>query len=123
FETAEVDLLIQDLDQQKPDEADEVPEVDCSAPAISRLGDLWRIGNHRLLCGDSLNNNDYVKLLGSTKAQMVFTDPPYNVAIAGNVSGLGKAKHREFAMASGEMSCDEFTRFLETAFIRFAQFS
>jgi DNA modification methylase len=54
---------------------------------------------------------------------MVFTDPPYNVAIAGNVSGLGKVKHREFAMASGEMSRDEFTKFLETAFNRFAQFS
>jgi DNA modification methylase len=47
---------------------------------------------------------------------MVFTDPPYNVAIEGNVSGLGKTRHREFAMASGEMSSDEFARFLSDAF-------
>ena len=54
---------------------------------------------------------------------MVFTDPPYNVAIAGNVSGLGKTKHREFAMASGEMSSDEFTKFLEAACARHVEFS
>jgi DNA modification methylase len=76
-----------------------------------------------LLCGDALNKDSYVALLGTQKAQMVFTDPPYNVAIAGNVSGLGKVKHREFAMASGEMSPQEFTEFLETAFIRLADFS
>jgi DNA modification methylase len=123
FETAEIDLLIQDLNQGTSDEADEVPDVDRAEPPVSRPGDIWRIGNHVLLCGDALNNDNYAKLLGSKKAQMVFTDPPYNVAIAGNVSGLGKVKHREFAMASGEMSPDEFTKFLETAFIRFAQFS
>ncbi len=123
FETAEIDLLIQDLNQGTPDEADEVPVVDRAAPAVSRPGDLWRIGNHVLLCGDALNKDNYAKLLGSKKAQMVFTDPPYNVAIAGNVSGLGKVKHREFAMASGEMSPDEFTKFLEEALIRFVQFS
>jgi DNA modification methylase len=123
FETAEIDLLIQDLNQGTPDEADEVPEVDRAEPAVSRPGDLWRIGNHVLLCGDALNKDNYAELLESKKAQMVFTDPPYNVAIAGHVSGLGKVKHREFAMASGEMSPDEFTKFLETAFISFAQFS
>ncbi len=123
FETAEIDLLIQDLNQGTPDEADEVPVVERAAPAVSRPGDLWRIGNHVLLCGDALNKDNYAKLLGSKKAQMVFTDPPYNVAIAGNVSGLGKVKHREFAMASGEMSPDEFTKFLEEALIRFVQFS
>lgn len=47
---------------------------------------------------------------------MVFTDPPYNVPIGGHVSGLGKIRHREFAMASGEMTQGEFTGFLETAF-------
>jgi DNA modification methylase len=123
FETAEIDLLIQDLNQGSPDEADEVPEVDRAAPAVSRPGDLWHIGNHLLLCGDALNKDNYAKLLGPKTAQMVFTDPPYNVAIAGNVSGHGKVKHREFAMASGEMNPEEFTKFLETAFVYFAQFS
>jgi DNA modification methylase len=123
FEVAEIDLLIQDLNKGAPDEADEVPEVDRSLPAVSRRGDLWCIGNHVLLCGDALDQDSYVKLLGAKKAQMVFTDPPYNVAIAGNVSGLGKVRHREFAMASGEMSPKEFTKFLEAAFIRFVNFS
>jgi hypothetical protein len=111
FEIPEVDLLIQDLNEDEPDEADEVPELDRSIPAVSRRGDLWCIGNHVLLCGDALDDNNYARLLGAEKAQMVFTDPPYNVAIAGNVSGLGKIKHREFAMASGEMNSDEFTKF------------
>ena len=123
FETAEVDLLIQDLNEAAPDEADEVPEVDRSMPAVSRRGDLWRIGDHLLLCGDALDKNNYAKLLGAKRAQMVFTDPPYNVVIANNVSGLGKVRHREFAMASGEMSPDEFTKFLEAVFIRFVNFS
>jgi predicted phage terminase large subunit-like protein len=123
FETAEIDLLIEDLNQHKPDETDEVPELNRTIPAISRSGDLWRLGNHRLLCGDALNRSDYAKLLGSKKAQMVFTDPPYNVPIAGNVSGLGKMKHREFAMASGEMNSDEFTKFLQAALSRLVEFS
>lgn len=123
FEIGEVDLLIQDSHSQKPDEADEVPEVNRAAPAISRPGDLWCIGNHRVLCGNSLNRSDYAKLLGSTKAQMVFTDPPFNVPIAGHVSGLGKVRHREFAMASGEMTHEDFTNFLRTALACLAEFS
>jgi DNA modification methylase len=123
FETAEIDLLISELNEDTLDEADEVPEIDRSVPAVSRLGDRWRIGNHFLLCGDALNKSSYEAILGTHKAQMVFTDPPYNVAIAGHVSGLGKVKHREFAMASGEMSAQEFTKFLATAFMRLADFS
>ena len=61
FETAEVDILIQDLNTAAPDEADEVPEIDRSMPAVSRQGDLWRIGNHVLLCGDALNRDNYAE--------------------------------------------------------------
>ena len=123
FETAEVDLLISELTEGAADEADEIPEIDRSVPAVSRPGDRWRIGDHFLLCGDALSKNSYVDLLGAQKAQMVFTDPPYNVAITGNVSGLGKVKHGEFAMASGEMSPHEYTKFLGAAFMRLADFS
>jgi DNA modification methylase len=123
FETAEIDLLIQDLNQGTPDEADEVPEVDRAAPAVSRPGDLWCIGNHALLCGDALDKDNYSKLLGNQKAQMVFTDPPYNITIAGNVSGHGKVKHRDFAMAAGEMNAVEFTTFLNSAFRHLSAFS
>ena len=123
FETAEINLLIGELNEDAADDADEVPEIDRSVPAVSRLGDRWHIGDHVLLCDDALNKNSYEALLGTHKAQMVFTDPPYNVAIAGHVSGLGKVKHREFAMASGEMSAQEFTIFLATAFMRLSDFS
>jgi DNA modification methylase len=116
FETAEVDILIGDLNEESPDEADEVPEVDRTKPAISQAGDLWRIGDHHLLCRSALDQESYRQLLRGAKAQLVFTDPPYNVAIGGHVSGLGKNKHREFAMASGEMTRKEFTQFLSTAF-------
>src|ERR1700678_964488 len=123
FETAEIDLLISELNKGIPEEADEIPAIHCSVPAVSRPGDRWRIGDHFLLCGDALKKDSYVNLLGAQKAQMVFTDPPYNVAIAGNVSGLGKVKHREFAVTSGERRPHEFPTFLETPLPQLADFS
>jgi DNA modification methylase len=119
FETAEIDLLVSEL-SDAPDEADVVPEIDRSTPAVSQDGDLWRIGDHFLYCGDALKGDSYAKLLHGKQAQMIFTDPPYNVPIAGHVSRLRNVKHREFAMASGEMSRTEFTKFLGTAFARLA---
>ena len=116
FDTAEVDILIGELSEDAPDEVDEVPAIDRSQRSVSRLGDLWRVGDHYLLCGNALEQQSYRRLLGDTKAQLVFSDPPYNVAIGGNVSGRGKHKHGEFAMASGEMSRSEFTNFLKTTF-------
>jgi DNA modification methylase len=123
FETAEVDILIGELGQESPDDADEVPEVDRTRPAISQAGDIWRIGDHCLLCGSALDQVSYTRLLGRTKAQLVFTDPPYNVAIVGNVSRLSKTKRREFAMASGEMSQSQFTKFLTMTFEHLCAFS
>jgi DNA modification methylase len=116
FEMPEIDVLISGLDAKpsKPDPADAVPEV--ADRAVTRLGDVWQIGPHRLICGDSINPETYERLLDGEKAQMVFTDPPYNVPIEGHVSGLGKVQHREFAMASGEMSVAEFTGFLRIVF-------
>jgi DNA modification methylase len=78
------------------------------------MGDLWILGNHRLLCGDARAPSDYQRLLEGQSADVVLTDPPFNVPIDGHVSGLGKVKHQEFAMASGEMSEREFTGFLST---------
>jgi DNA modification methylase len=85
-------------------------------PAVTRPGDLWQIGPHRLICGDATNLETSARLLDGERAQMIFTDPPYNVKIDGHVSGLGAVKHREFAVASGEMSQAEFTAFLERVF-------
>ena len=116
FEMPEIDILIDELDaDDEEDPADEVPEVS-DGPPVTRPGDIWRIGKHRLICGDALDPANYDRLLDGAEAQMVFTDPPYNVPIEGHVSGLGKVKHREFAMASGEMTEDQFTAFLATAF-------
>src|SRR6185437_12861003 len=123
FETAEIDLLISALDQEAPDAADQVIEVDRSTPAVSRAGDLWIIGDHRLLCGDATKPADFEQLLDGRKAQMVFTDPPYNVPIDRHVCGLGGVKHREFAMAAGEMSETEFVAFLNAAFGMLAKHS
>ncbi len=82
---------------------------------VSRLGDAWELGPHRLICANALDPEAYATLLDGETAQMVFTDPPYNVPIAGHVGGSGAIKHREFVMASGEMSEEQFTGFLEVA--------
>ena len=109
FSIAEVDQLVEGL---APEEAgdpadDRLPDPD-DVPSRCGLGDIWRLGPHRLVCGDSLDPAVVSALMEGEKAEMVFTDPPYNVAIDGNVSGLGKIRHREFAMASGEMTRDQF---------------
>jgi DNA modification methylase len=124
FDLPEIDLLIGELSlaANDNDAADAVVEV-AAGPAISRLGDIWQIGNHRLICGDSTKLEAYQQLLGDARAQMVFTDPPYNVPITGHVGGLGSIQHREFAMASGEMSPAEFTAFLQSVFGHLAAFS
>jgi len=95
------------------DPADKVPPA--GGAAVSRHGDVWVLGQHRLLCGDALSQESYDDLLAGQRARMVFTDPPYNVPINGHVSGLGAHQHREFAMASGEMSSAQFTTFLQTS--------
>jgi len=124
FETAEIDLLIEGLEVGEAigEEEPAFEGPDRSKPAVSRPGDLWRLGDHLLLCGDALKQDSYAVLMGDNRAEMVFTDPPYNVPIAGHVSGLGKIKHDDFAMACGEMSEPEFTGFLRVAIGHMADF-
>lgn len=114
FEAPEIDVLISG--SATDDLQDEIPAADTSRPSVSQVGDLWQIGPHRLLCADATQAASYARLLGSEKAQLVFTDPPYNVPIQGHVSGLGRVQHPEFAMASGEMAPEQFTEFLSTVF-------
>lgn len=113
FEMGEIDVLIGGI-SEADDEADRLPDIDPSISPLSRPGDLWLVGPHRLLCADATKADSFVQLMNGEVAQMVFTDPPYNVPIDGHVSGLGAIKHTEFAMAAGEMSEAEFTTFLET---------
>lgn len=118
FEAPEIDILIgaiSETAQDSDDVADEVVEP-ASGPPISQSGDLWCIGDHRLICGNSTEAQTYQALLGTKRPQMVFSDPPYNVPIAGHVSGHGEIIHPEFAMASGEMSKSEFIAFLNAVF-------
>jgi DNA modification methylase len=114
WETAEIDIMLDTTGADEADPADEMP--DPPAVPVTRSGDLWLLGKHRLLCGSCLESEIWERLMAGAEAAMSFTDPPYNVPIAGHVSGLGKAQHREFAMGSGEMSEAEFTSFL-TAFL------
>jgi DNA modification methylase len=124
FSIAEIDGLVDGLaPEEEGDPADDrLPDPD-RVPSRCRLGDVWRLGPHRLVCGDALNACVVEVLMDGEKAQMVFTDPPYNVAIEGNVSGLGRTRHRDFAMASGEMTREEFMSFLSTAFANLAAHS
>jgi hypothetical protein len=115
FSLAEVDLtldLARDSDPDAPPgPEDQIPPM-AGAP-VSRMGDVWVLGRHRLICGDARNPEDYGRLMPGEVADLVFTDPPYNVPIDGHVSGLGSIQHREFAMGAGEMSKAAFTAFLQ----------
>ena len=121
FETADIDLLMDDLSDES-EAADSLPAAS-KGPAVSRSGDLWFLGKHRLLCGDARSAADYDRLMGSDKAEFVFTDPPWNLKILGHVSGLGRIRHGDFAMASGEMTSNEFTAFLRSVFDQLVQHS
>lgn len=124
FDIAEIDLLIDGLDPAgTSDKGDRIPKGDSLSPPVSRTGDLWRLGRHRLLCGDASKAGCYKQLMAGERARMVFTDPPYNVPVDGHVCGLGRIRHSEFAMASGEMSEVEFTRFLKTVLRNLAAYS
>ncbi|UKK86194.1 site-specific DNA-methyltransferase [Sphingopyxis sp. BSN-002] len=113
FDQGELDAMLA-LGDDDGDAADAVPEVDEAMPVVSRSGDIWMMGRHRLICGDSRDPAVFDHLMAGKKAAMVFTDPPYNVPVNGHICGLGSVKHDEFAMAAGEMSAAEFTAFLET---------
>jgi DNA modification methylase len=122
FETAEIDLLVDGpTAPAKTEPSDRIPAQ--LTEAVSRLGDLWHLGDHQLLCGDAGDSGSYVELLGDERARLVFTDPPYNVPIDGHVGGLGAVKHREFEMASGEITPAEFEHFLKTVFANMASVS
>ena len=125
FETPEIDLRIESLSADTAEEEDpnDTPQIENAGPTVSRLGDLWKLGSDLVSCGNALDAAVFRTLLGKQKAAMAFIDPPYNVAIEGNVSGLGKIHHREFAMAHGEMSDDEFADFLKKAFRLLVRYS
>jgi hypothetical protein len=110
------DLLIDGINTgPEADPDDQLPDIFESAVTVS--GDLWQLGKHRVLCGNSLVTTSYERLMEGAKADLVITDPPYNVVIDGHATGNGKVRHREFGMASGEMNSTEFTDFLRKAML------
>jgi DNA modification methylase len=113
FQEVEIEGLIF-AQKPTPKKADAIPAP--AAKPVSRLGDVWRLGDHRLICGDATDRAVIDALMQGETAQAAFTDPPYNVAIDGHVS-TGDS-HREFVMASGEMSDAEFEAFLTSTFER-----
>lgn len=111
FDVAEVDLII----GAEPGDAEEerVPTPDTSLPTITQPRDIWALNEHRVCCGDAKDPAVMERLMDGQTAAMGITDPPYNVAIDGHVSGKGTTKHRDFHEACGEMSAAEFEGFLE----------
>ncbi len=115
FTMGEIDLKIEGLSiTPEVDPADTFEES--TGPAVTRLGDIWQLGKHRILCGDALQKSSYEALMQGELGAAVTADFPFNVPVNGHVSGNGKTKHAEFAMASGEMNRAEFTQFLKTVF-------
>lgn len=121
FEIPEIDLIIQEA-SRATDPEDDWPTGE-AGPAVTQPGDIWLLGKHRILCGNSLLEASYKTLTGGRRAAVVFADPPYNVPIEGHVCGKGSISHREFQMASGEMSKAEFVAFLSTSLRLFAKHS
>ena len=124
FSIAEVDGLIEGLavEDAPPPREDVLPALG-KGMAVCEPGDIWLLGRHRLICGDARDPQAVAQLMAGEQAEMAFTDPPYNVRIDRNVSGLGTVRHREFAMASGELSRSGFVTFLEDAFRNLATHS
>jgi DNA modification methylase len=116
FEAPEIDLRIQSL-EPPDDSTDSADEYEVTqGPPVSRPDDLWTLGGHRLLCGNALDPRAYDVLLAGEKAAAVFTDPPDNVGMKGDVSGKCGEEQRELPMAVGELTEDPSRRHLVGAF-------
>jgi hypothetical protein len=113
FEPQEVDSALLDFAEAQNSPADDIPGL--NAEVVARKGDLFVLGRHRILVGDARDPQAYKELLRGEMADMAFLDPPYNVKIDGHVGGRGKVKHREFAVASGEMTYEQFVEFLQVS--------
>lgn len=124
FTMGEIDLIIEGAasSEGSDDSADLLPS-DSAAPAVTKLGDLWLAGSHRVLCGDARKGDDYLRLMEHHRAHAVFIDGPYNLELDENVTGFGKVHYPEFVMGSGEMTDAEFKQFLQETFTQLALFS
>jgi DNA modification methylase len=114
FSVGEIDVILDPTEKKDaPDILDSLPAPLSDQKVVTRHGDIWIMGPHRIVCGNALEAATYPKLMNKRFSRTVLTDPPFNIRIEGNVSGLGKTKHKDFAMGVGEMAYDEFSSFLE----------
>ena len=120
FAVAEIDLLLEDVGPSRPEPEDELPKI--PSEPVSHQGDLWLLGKHRLLCGDAREPGDLLRLMNGSLASAAFCDPPYNVRVS-SIGGRGRARHKEFAFASGEMSQSQYRDFLAKTLINGVQVS
>ncbi len=118
----DVDSVDKDKDREVVVVEDEFDEEVSIQDPITKKGDIYELNDHRIMCGDSTDLLKLKELMNNSFANMIFTDPPYNVKVS-NIVGLGKTKHDEFEMASGEMNQQRFTRFLEDVFINLIKVS
>ncbi len=123
FEMGEIDVILEGVGQTGVEDAETAPLPDRALPGITRRGNIWRLGPHRVMCGDALSKDDLDALMDGDVATAGFLDPPYNVPVNGHVSGKGRVRHREFVQGSGEMSREAFEAFLLEAFANAARVS
>ncbi|GGO52431.1 DNA modification methylase [Roseovarius pacificus] len=117
FSTGEIDVIVDGPDDPEDEVVPAVPVTPRARP-----GDIWVLGEHRIGCGDSRDTAFLERVVGKgAQIDAAFLDPPYNVRISGHANAKGR--HREFAMASGEMDDDEFRAFLEATLGAAAQVS
>jgi hypothetical protein len=121
FEMGEIDVLLETPPANDTPDPDDAVEEARQGPPVNRVGDRWQLGAHRLACGNALDSEVWSALMAGETAMMSISDVPYNLKIPGNISGLGRICHDNFVMASGEMSPEEFTAFLERAFEQLAR--
>lgn len=122
FDMGDIDLILEGKEAKADPKANNIPFIPDNE-VVTREGDIWILGEHRIICGNSLQKETLSQLMEDKKADMVFTDPPYNVKINGHVCGAGNVQHKEFKFASGEMTVEEFTQFLKTSFELLCMFS
>lgn len=126
FETAEIDVM---LDCEYGEKEKKINKKLNSIPLIlqeeivSEYGDIWQLGQHKIICGNSLEKDNFKKLLSDKKADMIFTDPPYNLKVDGQICRVRRKHYKEFAMASGEMNVEQFSDFLTKSFSLLKEFS
>lgn len=103
------------LDENETVESEEEKPLEEEVEQITKLGDLWELNEHRILCGDCLDKRQIERLMNDKTAEMIFIDPPYNLKAAA-FCGKGETQHKDFKKAAGELKEKQFTEFLKDVF-------